>query len=173
MNIFALSLDPREAAKYHCDKHVVKMILETAQLLYCSHWMLDPDGLPSNAYKKTHPNHPCSIWIRESVENYRWLSDLGLALCNEYTYRYGKRHKTQDHLEWLSDNFPPLPEVPRTQFRMAMPNEFKCEDPILAYHAYYLIAKERMLIFTKRPPPPFVENKRAYMTADGKSIPVR
>lgn len=173
MNIFVLSLDPREAAVYHCDKHVVKMILETAQLLYCSHWMLDPDGLPPTAYKKTHPNHPCSIWIRESVENYRWLSDLGLALCNEYTYRYGKRHKTQDHLEWLSDNFPPLPMVARTQFRMAMPNEFKCEDPILAYHAYYLIAKERMLIFTKRPPPPFVEKKRAYMTADGKSIPVR
>jgi hypothetical protein len=173
MNIFVLSLDPREAAEYHCDKHVVKMILETAQLLYCSHWMLDPDGLPPTAYKKTHPNHPCSIWIRESVENYRWLSDLGLALCNEYTYRYGKRHKTQDHLEWLSDNFPPLPMVERTQFRMAMPNEFKCEDPILAYHTYYLIAKERMLIFTKRPPPPFVEKKRAYMTADGKSIPVR
>jgi hypothetical protein len=173
MNIFVLSLDPREAAEYHCDKHVVKMILETAQLLYCSHWMLNPDGLPPTAYKKTHPNHSCSIWIRESIENYRWLSELGLALCEEYTYRYGKRHKTQDHLEWLASHIPPLPEVARTQFRMAMPNEFKCEDPILAYHAYYLIAKERMLIFTKRPPPPVVEKKRAYMTADGKSIPVR
>jgi hypothetical protein len=173
MNIFVLSLDPREAAEYHCDKHVVKMILETAQLLYCSHWMLDPENLPPIAYKKTHPNHPCSIWIRESIENYRWLSELGIALCNEYTYRYGKRHKTQDHLEWLYTHIPPLPMVERTQFRMAMPNEFKCEDPILAYHAYYLIAKERMLIFTKRPPPPFVEKKRAYMTADGKSIPVR
>ena len=173
MNIFVLSLDPREAAEYHCDKHVVKMILETAQLLYCSHWMLNPDALPPTAYKKTHPNHPCSIWIRESIENYQWLSELGLALCDEYTYRYGKRHKTQDHLEWLASHIPPLPEVPRTQFRMAMPNEFKCEDPILAYHTYYLIAKERMLIFTKRPPPPFVEKKRAYMTADGKSIPVR
>ena len=173
MNIFVLSLDPREAAEYHCDKHVVKMILETAQLLYCSHWMLDPENLPPIAYKKTHPNHPCSIWIRESIENYRWLSELGIALCNEYTYRYGKRHKTQDHLEWLYTHIPPLPMVERTQFRMAMPNEFKCEDPILAYHAYYLIAKERMLIFTKRPPPPFIEKKRAYMTADGKSIPVR
>jgi hypothetical protein len=160
MNIFVLSLDPREAAEYHCDKHVVKMILETAQLLYCSHWMLNPDGLPPVAYKKTHPNHPCSIWIRESIENYQWLSELGLALCDEYTYRYGKRHKTQDHLEWLASHIPPLPEVARTQFRMAMPNEFKCEDPVLAYHKYYLIAKERMLKFSKRPPPPFVEKKR-------------
>ena len=173
MNIFVLSLNPQEAAEYHCDKHVVKMILETAQLLYCSHWIVDPDSLPSTAYKKAHPNHPCAIWVRESTENYRWLSDLGLALCSEYTYRYGKRHKTQDHLEWLSDNFPPLPNIPRTQFRMAMPIEFKNEDPVLAYHAYYLGAKERMLKFSKRPLPPFIEKNRAYMTADGKSIPVR
>jgi len=173
MNIFALSLDPREAAEYHCDKHVVKMILETAQLLYCAHWVLDPDGLPLIAYKKTHPNHPCSIWIRESVENYRWLSDLGLCLCREYTYRYGKTHKTEEHILWLSDNFPPLPMTEQTPFRMAMPNEYKCEDPILAYQSYYLGAKERMLVFSKRPPPPFVEKKRAYMTADGKSIPLR
>jgi hypothetical protein len=118
--------------------------------------MLDPDGLPPTAYKKTHPNHPCSIWIRESVENYRWLSDLGLALCNEYTYRYEKRHKTQDHLEWLSTNIPPLPKIERTKFRMAMPDEFKCEDPVLAYHSYYIGAKERMLKFSKRPTPPFI-----------------
>ena len=173
MNIFVLSVIPREAAKYHCDKHVVKMILETAQLLYCAHWVLDPDGLPPTAYKKTHPNHPCSIWIRESVENYRWLSDLGLCLCREYTYRYGKTHKTEEHILWLSDNFPPLPMTEQTPFRMAMPDEYKCEDPILAYQAYYLGAKERMLVFSKRPPPPFVEKKRAYMTADGKSIPLR
>jgi hypothetical protein len=56
---------------------------------------------------------------------------------------------------------------------MAMPNEFKEDDPIMAYRAYYLGAKERMLVYTKRPPPPFVEKKRAYMTADGKSIPLR
>ena len=173
MNIFVLSLNAREAAEYHCDKHVVKMILETAQLLYCAHWVVDPDNIPAGAYRKTHPNHPCAIWVRESTENYRWLSDLGLCLCREYTYRYGKHHKTEAHIAWLSDNFPPLPAVPRTPFRMAMPDEFKCDDPVLAYQAYYLGAKERMLTFSKRPPPPFVEKKRAYMTADGKSIPVR
>ena len=173
MNIFVLSINPREAAEYHCDKNVVKMILETAQLLYTAHWILDPDNLPANAYRKTHPNHPCAIWVRESVENYRWLSDLGLCLCREYTFRYGKSHKTKEHINWLSDNFPPLPSVDRTPFRMAMPDEYKNADPVLAYHAYYLGAKERMLTFSKRPPPPFVEKKRAYMTADGKSIPVR
>jgi hypothetical protein len=173
MNIFLLSTDPREAAEAHCDKHVVKMILETAQLLYCAHWVLDPDNLLANAYRKTHPNHPCAIWVRESVENYRWLSDLGICLCQEYTYRYGKTHKTETHINWLSDNFPPLPEIERTPFRMAMPDEFKNADPVIAYKQYYLGAKQRMLIYSKRPPPPFVEKKRAYMTADGKSIPVR
>lgn len=160
MNIFVLSLVPRIAAEYHCDKHVVKMILETAQLLYSAHWMLKPEGLREGAYRKTHVNHPCAIWARESIENYKWLVDLGLCLCKEYTYRYGKIHKTESHLVWLSMNIPPLPTVPQTPFRMAMPDEYKCEDPILAYQAYYLGAKERMLTFSKRPPPPFVENKR-------------
>ena len=160
MNIFVLSLDPRVAAESHCDKHVVKMILETAQLLYCAHWVLDPDNIPADAYRKTHPNHPCAVWVRESVENYRWLSDLGLCLCREYTFRYGKTHKTAAHIEWLSDNFPTLPALDRTPFRMAMPDEFKSDDPVLAYQAYYLGAKERMLTFSKRPPPPFIEKKR-------------
>jgi hypothetical protein len=72
MNIFVLSLDPREAAEYHCDKHVVKMILETAQLLYCSHWMLESRWicLPLPIRKLTLII-PCSIWIRESIENYQ------------------------------------------------------------------------------------------------------
>ena len=160
MNIFLLSMNPREAAESHCDKHVVKMILETAQLLYCAHWVLDPDNLLSNAYKKTHPNHPCAIWVRESVANYRWLCDLGYWLCNEYTFRYSKTHKTETHITWLADNFPPLPDIGPTPFRMAMPDEFKNEDPVVAYKLYYLGAKQRMLIYSKRTPPPFVEKKR-------------
>lgn len=160
MNIFVLSINPREAAEYHCDKHVVKMILETAQLLYSAHWMTNADNIPATAYRKTHVNHPCAIWARESTENYRWLVALGLCLCQEYTYRYGKKHKTEDHLTWLAANTPPLPTMDRTPFRMAMPDEFKCEDPVLAYQAYYLGAKDRLLTFSKRPPPPFVEKKR-------------
>jgi hypothetical protein len=160
MNIFVLSLVPREAAEYHCDKHVVKMILESAQLLYSAQWVLAPATIPETAYRKTHVNHPCAVWVRESIENYQWLIDLGLALCSEYTFRYGKVHKTEAHLIWLAANPPPLPTTSRTPFRMAMPDEYKCEDPVLAYQAYYLGAKERMLKFSKRPPPPFVEKKR-------------
>jgi hypothetical protein len=158
MNIFFLSLNPRTAAEHHCDKHVVKMILESAQLLYCAQHMVSPQTIPPGAYKKTHPNHPCGIWVRESMENYMWLCELGLALCAEYTFRYGRIHKTQAHLEWLNANPPPLPRLGITVIRQAMPIEYKRPDPVDAYRAYYLGAKQRMLNYTKRSPPEFILN---------------
>jgi hypothetical protein len=155
MNIFFLSLDPSEAARLHCDKHVVKMILETAQLLYTAHWVYE-SSLPEGAYRKTHPNHPSARWVRESLENYTWLCRLGLALCEEYTYRYGKIHKTQHHLEWLSGHSPHnLVNVGWTLPRLAMPDEFKNNDPVIAYRNYYKGAKARLLSYTKRPTPDF------------------
>ena len=84
MNIFVLDYNPKRAAQMQCDKHVVKMPLETAQIL-CS--AFEPGTAP---YKRTHYNHPCSVWGRESKVNYKWLIEHGLALSDEYTYRYGK-----------------------------------------------------------------------------------
>jgi len=172
MNIFFLSLDPNEAARLHCDKHVVKMILETAQLLYCAHWVYE-SPLPEGAYRKTHPNHPSARWIRESLANYTWLCRLGLALCAEFTFRYGKIHKTQAHLEWLSANAPvTLVDIGWTLPRLAMPDEFKHQDPVIAYRMYYVGAKVRLLSYTKRLVPDFLK-EAVYMTAGGKSIPAR
>jgi hypothetical protein len=106
MNIFFLSLSPKEAARLHCDKHVVKMIIETAQMLYSAHWMLNPEGLKPTAYKIAHKNNPCSIWVRTSLTNYLWLASLGYWLCKEYNHRYGdhKVHKTAEHILWLFKN---------------------------------------------------------------------
>jgi len=157
MNIFFLSIDPKTAAEHHCDKHVVKMILETAQLLYTCHWVVQPEGLPPNAYKKTHMNHPCGIWVRESIENYKWLCELGHWLCNEYTFRYGKIHKTQAHIEWLKSHTPELPDIGMTPIRQAMPIEYKHEDPVKAYQTYYIEAKRDILKYTKRGRPEFLE----------------
>jgi hypothetical protein len=172
MNIFFLSLDPYEAARLHCDKHVVKMILESAQLLYSSHWVYE-SPLPEQAYKKTHPKHPSARWIRESLSNYRWVCRLGLALCLEYTYRYQKIHKTQEHLEWLFIHPPEgLVDIGWTLPRLAMPVEYHHRDPVIAYRNYYLGAKLRLLSYTKRPVPDF-KMKVTYMTAGGKSIPPR
>ena len=165
MNIFFLSLDPADAARLHCDKHVVKMILETAQLLYTAHWMCGT-SMPENAYRKTHPNHPSAKWARESAANYRWLCRLGLELCEEYTFRYGKHHKTEEHLVWLCMHIPQgLPE-PWTPPKLAMPDECKQDDPVAAYRQYYIRAKKHLLQYTRRPSPDFL-TQAIYMTAVG------
>ena len=161
MNIFLLHFNPKIAAEYHCDKHVVKMILETAQLLYTCHWVICPDGLPENAYKKCHMNHPCGIWVRESLANYTWLCELGKYLCEEYTFRYGKIHKTQAHLLWLMEN-PPLclEDKGVTTIRLAMPDKFKCANPVQAYRNFYIGSKlqeRRIVKYTKREWPEFLK----------------
>lgn len=161
MNIFYLHLDPRVAAIYHCDKHVVKMIIESAQMLYCAHWVICPFSLPDTAYKMAHKNHPCTIWVRESYENYMWLCALAWWLCKEYQHRYGfqKTHKTQSHIEWLLQNPPNLPRLGMTQFRMAMPDEFKQENPLEAYRLFYREnkMKQRGIVkYTKRDMPEFL-----------------
>lgn len=131
------------------------MILETAQLLYCAHW-LSGTPLPEFAYKKAHPNHPCAVWARTSLYNYIWLCRLGHWLCVEYTYRYGKTHKTAPHIAWLYANPPPLPAIGLTPFAQAMPIECKRDDPVEAYREYYRTAKVRMLQYTRRPTPKFL-----------------
>jgi len=143
MNIFVLDYDPKSCAQMHCDKHVVKMILETAQLLCGVHHMTnqETEHVP---YKLSHKNHPCSIWTRECIENYVWLCDLGLELCEEYTYRYGKRHKSQEIIEWCLLNLPKIKENGTvTDFKLAMPDECKIDNnPILSYRKYYIDFKK-------------------------------
>jgi hypothetical protein len=162
MNIFFLDRSPKLAAQYHCDKHVVKMIIETAQMLYSAHWMLNPSNLPGNAYKLAHKNHPCSIWVRSSLVNYLWLCSLGLYLCEEYKYRYGahKTHKTEQHIRWLMDNPPTnIPFCKMTPPAQAMPVEFKNEDTITAYKTFYVESKlkQRGIVkYTRRDPPDFI-----------------
>lgn len=141
MNIFVLSRSPRLSAQYHCNKHVVKMIIETAQMLYSAVWIVSPQRLPQNAYKLAHKNHPCSIWVRTSLENYKWLCELGVWLCHEYTLRYGKIHKTQTHIEYLMQHPPNLPSLGLTEFAQAMPDQFKDKDPVVAYRTFYRESK--------------------------------
>lgn len=141
------------AARYHMDKHVRKMIIETAQLLCTAHWELG-----SNApYKSTHRNHPCALWARESVANYQWLCNLGLRLCDQFHIRWGKRHKTQDVLGWCLKNLPTF-EYPDTGFTippLAMPEECQpgvvgsFSDVVQAYRAYYITHKSHLAEWTR------------------------
>lgn len=130
MNIFALNDNPVLAAQMQCDKHVVKMVLETAQML---------STVVGGPYKPTHVNHPCTIWARTSQGNFNWLVAHGLALCNEYTRRYGKRHKCQEIIENIgfTADCSHIPLGPRTPFAQCMPEQFRQPNAVLAYRAYY------------------------------------
>jgi len=156
MNIFVLDTDPKTCAVYHNDKHVVKMILETAQLLCGVHHITEsPYEIP---YKLSHKNHPCAIWARDCYENYVWLCDLGMELCAEYTYRYGKRHKSQDIIEWCIVNKPNIPtKGDITPFALAMPIECKVGDAVASYREYYKQEKKGFAVWKNRQTPQWFE----------------
>lgn len=151
MNIFVLDTDPRLAAQAQCDRHVVKMTLETAQLL-CSAF---DSGLAP--YKRTHHNHPCAVWARESASNFMWLAEHGLYLADEYEHRYEREHKSRSIILWCMNNLG-MAGVPhdgeQTPFAQAMPEQFKRADPVEAYRAYYLGAKGEIAQWNKARPAP-------------------
>jgi Pyrimidine dimer DNA glycosylase len=155
MNIFALSNDVREAAKWHLDKHIVKMPLETAQLLCTA--LLETKSVDTTPYKMTHLNHPCSKWARASKANYQWLCSLGIELCTEYTYRYNKRHKCQDVIEWAQSQQLNVDKQDMTPFAQAMPDDFKKEDGVEAYRSYYIGAKSHIASWKNRTKPEWWE----------------
>jgi hypothetical protein len=166
MNIFVLDRIPETAATYHCDKHVVKMPLETAQILSAVHWRYGNEP----PYALTHPNHPCTLWAGQTVENYRWLVRLGLALCKEYTHRYDKRHGSERVIQLL--RMPPLGLTARgfTAFAKAMPEQYIMEDTVSSYRAYYQNEKASICAWTRREIPPFmVETMRQLSTSPSTS----
>jgi hypothetical protein len=151
MNIFILDYDVKKCAQYHCDKHVVKMILETAQLLCGVHHV--SESRYEIPYKLSHKNHPCSIWARKSLSNYLYLCELGLELCKEYTFRYNKRHKSQDVIEWCLIHKPNIPDIGFTEPAKAMPDEYKVESVVESYRNYYLGAKSEIAVWKNREKP--------------------
>lgn len=149
MNIFALHSEPIQAAVWHCDKHVVKMALESAQML-CTN--LNLLGLET-PYKSCHRNHPCTIWARQTRSNFVWLCDLGLALCMEYTYRYGKTHACEKVIEYCYDLKNHIPEGDLTPFAQAMPDVYKCSDSVQAYRSFYIGEKSDFAVWSMRDQP--------------------
>ena len=162
MNIFILDYDVKKCAKYHVDKHVVKMILETAQLLCGGHWVVNSEA----PYKLSHKNHPCSIWARESLTNYLYLCELGLELCYEYTYRYGKKHKSQQVIEWCIENKPNIKDIGFTEPAKAMPDEYKVKSVVESYRNYYREAKSGFANWKNREIPEWFNNKNNYEYAN-------
>jgi hypothetical protein len=174
MNVFALHKDPQVAAEMHCDKHVVKMIIEYAQLMSTAHRVLDGElyvdktannrrikrwSLPHQhmedvVYKASHVNHPSGIWTRTSNENYNYLFAMWQALCKEYTLRYGKLHLTQQKLEYILCLEPVnIPKGPLTPMPQAMPDDAKMPNVVDAYRNYYNMYKQHFAKWTNRQTP--------------------
>ena len=142
MNIFYLHQNPEQAARYQYNKHVVKMILESAQMLCTAHHCImgDDADVP---YKIAHKNHPSSIWARQSGENYTWLYRHMIELGKEYERRYGKKHlsiiKCEDPLSILPGG---ILETGLTKMPQCMPDEYKDDCSIQAYWNYYIHGKK-------------------------------
>jgi hypothetical protein len=137
MNIFATHPDPKTCAVELDNKRVVKMVLETCQLLSTA--MNLTGGL--GPYKSTHQNHPCSIWVRASKANYQWTLDHFISLLMEYTLRYGKIHKCEQYLHQVISGKVTIPDGELTMH----PNctMFKHVEDV--HEAYRLYMKEKWM----------------------------
>jgi hypothetical protein len=181
LNIFYLDYNVKKCAEQHVDKHTVKMIVEYAQLLSTAHRYLDGDKLiglsktgrkqtryvlsnyrESILYSATHINHPSAIWARSGAQQYRWLHDLLIELCKEYTYRYGKIHKVEHSgLLAVLDSFPkkiPI-DVEWSEPTPAMPDEYKVKgDSKQSYMRYYIYSKSHLAKWKNRNVPEWFKN---------------
>lgn len=159
MNIFAVHPNPKISARQLCDQHVVKMALESAQLL-CN--VRHGQHLPA-PYRPFNPQHPCSIWAGESLENYEWLLDHALELCHEFERRFGKIHGCQKPIEFCSSHRGQLrfSHVGQTDFRQCMPQIYQCEgDAIQAYQNYYRGEKLRFARWNYSAKPEWIKKDR-------------
>lgn len=151
MNVFMLAHDPREAALQQCDKHVVKMVLETAQILSA---VCDRHGIvEEGGYRVTHRHHPCTVWAGDSQTNFRWLVAHGRALASEYTRRYGKTHKSLRVIDLYAGHAEAIPDHGWTEPPQAMPEECRVDaDVVAAYRRYYTEHKARTMTMTWKHP---------------------
>jgi hypothetical protein len=171
MNIFVLDHDPVTAAQLQCDKHIPKMVVESGQMLSTAHRVLDGkltrkpsksgktmvkywdlyEGIGDSKaeslyYSAVHVGHPCTQWSMESSDNYLWHYKHFIALCEEYTYRYGKVHKTNRDLGSELARLPQnIPQGKMTPFRLAMKSNPECmlSCPVESYRSFYQTKQER------------------------------
>ncbi len=183
MNLFILDKNPKRCARDHCDRHIVKMPLETAQMLVSAFWVWNSvtnlkemraaandgtflrqvfgdfprtktDGTP-DPWGLSHCNHPCTIWVRTNYRNFLWALDLGEELALEYSRRYGRTHAVVPIFEWIRKQEIPAPKAyRRTAFAQAMPDECKIPgDAVAAYRNYYKLHKARFAVWKYSPTP--------------------
>ncbi len=170
MNVFVLAKKQTEIAEMQCDKHAVKMPVESGQMLSTAHRILDGEEemRPSRSgkrmvkyfklsdrqkertlYKVAHPKHPSTLWTMETVENYMWHFELWKEMLTEYLYRYGKMHKGWELFDLLESPPDNIPDGPLTPFPLCMPEQYKCADPVQSYRNFYIGEKSRFAAWNK------------------------
>jgi hypothetical protein len=158
MNLFILSLIQKEIAEYMMDKHISKILLEAVQMLCSAKRILAPDDESNEKlYKMAHKNHPVTIWCRASKANFVWTLDLVDEMHKEWKYRYGhpetKQHKSYLIAQYLREHMPPdesFEKVGLTQFALAMPEQYKTDDPVESYRNYYMSEEKQKIATWKK-----------------------
>lgn len=152
MNIFILDKNYQKNVEAYVDKHVVKMILEHAQMLSTA---VRESGIDAG-YKATHKNHPCTKWVRESLSNFNFLYNLTEALHEEWQYRFDhtREHKSYSLIKTLPE--PNIEDIGMTDFAQAMPDIYKDDDAVNAYRKYYVGEKQHLFNWSKRDKPEWI-----------------
>ena len=147
MNIFFLHKDPQWAANALCDKHVPKMLLESAQMLSTAvrRYEEDTDTTPlaKPIYKSAYPNHPMTKWVGFNRDCFRWALENAVFISQEYCKRFKKLHKSSAVINTIYDNNY-IDDIPDGFFKeppQCMPDEYKDKDYVVAYRKYYMGAK--------------------------------
>lgn len=160
MNIFVLDQDPIKAAQYLCDKHVIKMAIESAQILCTAiHLRLELNDTIPGLYSPTHVKHPSVLWAGENKDNFEWLAEHAKAICKEYTFRYGKTHGSEQIVD-KATIYSPLFDMTggRSTFAEAMPDICATinpadDDVVFDYRCYYWFFKRGLATWRNREPP--------------------
>jgi hypothetical protein len=140
MNIFVLDYDIAKCASFHNDRHCVKMLLESAQMLSTACRISGVDC----GYKATHINHPCNKWVRASLSNWFWLRDLVINLNAEWRRRFNHQENHKSFEVAMILPYPKIKDIGLTKFALAMPEEYKCDDVVQSYRKYYIGEKRQI-----------------------------
>lgn len=128
------------------------MILEAAQILSTTNNLMGKEG----AYRTTHKNHPVTVWARQSLDNYLWVCDYGQYLCDEYTYRFSKKHKSEPLIKYMRYNRPNFDFRDMTEHPVCVPDYCKTNCPIESYRNYYINEKQHLFKWKKRDIPEWI-----------------
>lgn len=149
MNLFIVDYDINKCIQSLPDKHIVKMPVESTQLLCAAYYILDQaNGLEGKIYKPSHLKHPCALWAAESSLNWDWLKEYTIKLGEEYTFRYGKSHKSVELAKHLTK--PIFNKTEMTAFVKCVPEEFRELDVVEAYRQYFIYYKQHIKRYTGR-----------------------